>query len=75
MIELKNGAVTIQRAQVLDTLRGLALSVSRNPASFETSDYQAGFADALLCVATSIGAEDEFLKASGYILTRINSPQ
>lgn len=73
MSDLKNGAMTIQRAQVLDTLRGLALSRLRQP-GYTPDDYQAGFADALLCVAVSIGVEAEFMRASNDVFSRINTP-
>ncbi len=58
---IKNGAMTIQRAQVLDCLRSLAFALYRQTPK---SEYHAGYADALMSVALSIGVEEEFLTAS-----------
>lgn len=65
MIEpLKNGAMTIQRAVILDGLRALYLTQAKfNRLLKEDSyacGYQEGFEDALLSIAQLVGIADEF---------------
>ena len=61
---LKNRAVLIQRAIVLDGLRALYLTQHKFNRSSKEDDYSTGykegFQDALFCVAQLIGASAEF---------------
>lgn len=62
--QLKNGAMTIQRATILDGLRALYLAQAKfNRLLKEDSyacGYREGFEDALLSVAQMIGVSEEF---------------
>jgi hypothetical protein len=63
MAELKNGAMTIQRAVVLDGLRALYLTQNRFNRILKEDGYacgyREGFEDALLSIAQMIGVADE----------------
>lgn len=62
--QLKNGAMTIQRADVLDGLRALYLTQYKFNRLLKedsyTCGYREGFEDALLSIAQLIGVADEF---------------
>ncbi len=64
MAELKNGAMTIQRADVLDGLQALYLAQYRFNRLLKedsyTCGYKEGFEDALQTIAQMIGLADEF---------------
>jgi hypothetical protein len=62
--QLKNGAMTIQRAVILDGLRALYLTQYRFNRLLKedsyTCGYREGFEDALISIAQMIGVADEF---------------
>ena len=62
--QLKNGAMTIQRAVILDGLRALYLTQYKFNRLLKedsyTCGYREGFEDALLSLAQMIGVSNEF---------------
>ena len=63
MADLQNGAMTIQRAVVLDGLRGLLLAQQRVERLLPDDDYargyRKGFDTALMAVACLVGVSNE----------------
>lgn len=64
MTELKNGAMTVQRAVVLDGLKALYLTQHKFDRFLKEDGYacgyREGFEDALLSMAQMIGVSGEF---------------